>query len=286
MRAATTGLLCLALAGCNNEQTLTNNPINSVAVTTGDFDYVAAPLDRLIVDHESYEGLISVATWSDDYDPEAVSLKVEGLLGSEDEIVLHDVVLVASGTRGLGAQVYNGLEADDHLVSDPAVVQNVQDYVRDGGILVVTDWAYDLVQAAWPDQIRFIGDGSFDAAQTGLNGTITARVVDSSLANALGSDSAALELDFSNWAVMTGVASSSTVHLEADVQYLGEAEEGVQDLAGAPMLVSFQPAGARGKVVLSSFHFDAQSEAMMDEMLTTVVADFKPTESTSIAVGE
>jgi hypothetical protein len=283
-RTAVLGLVCVAATACKSEQTLTVSPVDSVAVTTGDFDYIAAPLDRLVVDHESYEGLISVATWSDDYDPALQSLKVEGLLGSTDELLLHDVAMVASGTRGFGAQVYNGLDPDDQLVNDPAVIANLVEYVDRGGVLVVTDWAYDLVDVAWPGTLTFIGDGAVDAAQHGLNGTVTATVSDPVLVTELGGDTAAIEFDFSNWAVISEVSRDVVVHLEADVEYLGEATEGNVPLPAAPLLVSFVPPGARGKVVFSTFHFDAQLEQLMDTIMLNVVADFEPAESTTLSV--
>lgn len=280
------GVLALAaLWGCANENSITVTPVESVAVTTGDFDYVAAPLDYLVVEHESYEGLISVATWSDDYDPEIVSLKVESLLGSADELALHDVVFVASGTRGLGLQQYNGLDPDDQLVSDPAVIDNVQRYVQErGGILVVTDWAYDLIAAAWPQDLQFVGDGTYDAAQVGLNGDVLATVDDPALRGALG-DTANISFNFSNWAPVVSAGPNATVHLSADIEYRGDVTSGTETVAGSPLLVSFSPPGTEGKVVYAAFHFDAQHEDMMTQILTTIVGDFAADPSTTLSVG-
>ena len=47
-------LFVVAAVGCKSDNQITANPIDSVAVTTGDFDYVALPLDRMVIPHESY----------------------------------------------------------------------------------------------------------------------------------------------------------------------------------------------------------------------------------------
>ena len=285
--------LFLLLSGCGSDQTLIAKPVDSVAVTTGDFDYVAAPLDYLIVAHDSYEGLISTASWSTDYDPNAVSLKVEGLFSSLDEMQLYDVIFVASGTRGFGERVYNGIDPDDAFVGDPAVVENIREYVRTGGILVATDWAYDLVQAAWPDAVDFLSAGKgLDTAQRGLLDTVTANVVDKSLANALDMSSVAIAFNFSDWAVMKSQSSANTTTLmTADIQYrdtteLGQTGGTTQSLSAVPLLISHSPESAGGKVVFSSFHFDAQNREVMDTVLTTVVANFEESDATIITVGE
>lgn len=272
-----------ASVGCKNDNSLTANPIDSVAVTTGDFDYVALPLDRMVIPHESYEGIISVATWDREYDPELVQLKVETLLGNIDELSFHGAVFVASGTRGLGAQQYNGLDPDDTLLTNPAVRDNVRAYVEGGGILIVTDWAYDLVQLAWPELMVTVGDGAFDGAQAGNNGTIIGKVVDPLLSAALGEDSVALEYNYSNWAVVSSVAQG-TVHIEGDVAYKGDVDSGTLQLTGAPLLMSWQPEGALGKVVLSTFHFDAQTPEVMDTIVTTVIGEFEEAPTTSLTV--
>lgn len=276
-------LLVGAAFGCKNDNQITANPIDRVAVTTGDFDYVALPLDRMVIPHDAYEGLISVATWDREYDPDLVQLKVETLLGNLEEISYHGAVFVASGTRGLGAQQYNGLDPDDALLTNPAVRDNVRAYVDGGGVLVVTDWAYDLVQLAWPELLVTVGDGTFDAAQAGDNGTITGRVVDPLLDAALGSDVVALEYNYSNWAVVQSI-TGGTVHIEGDVTYKGDVDSGTLDLPGAPLLMSWQPEGASGKVVLSTFHFDVQTPEVMDTIVTTVIGEFEESPTTSLTV--
>jgi len=283
----------LLLASCGSDQTLISQPVDTVAVTTGDFDYVAAPLDYLIVDHDSFGGLISSASWSSNYDPDAVSLKVEGLFSSLENMQFYDVIFVASGTRGFGDRIYNGIDPDDTFVGDPAVVENIREYVRTGGILVATDWAYDLVQAAWPDAVDFLSAGKgFDTAQRGILTSLTANVVNDSLANALDTSSVAISFNFSDWAVMKAASSeNTTTFMTGDIQYrdtteLGQTGGTTQSISGAPLLISHSPENAGGKVIFSSFHFDAQNREIMDVILTNVVATFEKSDATVITVGE
>ena len=284
-RMAFLSVLALS-AGCVNQQHLYKGAAQAAAVTTGDFDDVVLPLDRISAVSSSYEGLISVATWDANYDATADQLKVEGLLGDINEMTLYQVVIVASGTRGLGSQQYNGLNADNQLVSDPNVIENMQKYVELGNTLVVTDWAYDLVEAAWPDEIDWLGDDTaFDDAQHGDIGSISADITDDTLKTALNEDKFNVDYDFSNWAIPQSTNSDVTVWIQGDVTYTIRDGNPSQPQAAAPLLMSFQPNGkTKGKVVVSTFHWDAQTPQAMDTILTTTVGDFKkaPNQSAQI----
>jgi hypothetical protein len=49
-----------------------------------------------------------------------------------------------------------------------AVQENLQNYVKNGGRLYVTDWSYDVLRQAFPDPITWYDDnGSVDSAHTG-----------------------------------------------------------------------------------------------------------------------
>lgn len=252
-------VLALLLTGCNRYG-LTPLFDGSVAVTAGDFDQVTAPFDRLEVATTSYEGIISTATWDPQYEPDNVALKVEDLFLTD--LTEHQLVVVASGTRGFGERVYNGLDPDDALVSNDDVIARTRAFVARGGTLVVTDWAYDLVEAAWPDQMAFSGDdGTLDAAQIGVIGTVTADVVEPRLARALDMDEMAVRFDYGDWAVADSAVDDAIVWIEAD---------------GEPLLVTLFPEGpAGGQVIFAAFHFDAQTDAVMDTIVETAIGRFE-----------
>ena len=174
------GASLLMTAGCSENEFLVRLN-NSVAVTVGDFDEVAAPLNRMVVKHADYDGVISTTTWDSNYEGLS-ALTVEGLFGSLEEMLGHDAIFVASGTRGLGLRQYNGLADDNQIVISEEAIANTREFVARGNTLLVTDWGYDLVETVWPEYITFAHeDMGFDAAQRGAEGDIQGSVVDEAL---------------------------------------------------------------------------------------------------------
>jgi hypothetical protein len=268
-------LLPLLLAGCTNEQEFIEIPIEAIAVSAGDYDRMEAVLLRQLVNYQLYEGFIVGATYDPELDPEGMVLEVEGLLGSPDELENYGAVFVNSGTRGLGRWVYNGVDADDGLVSDPAVIDNVTSFVSRGGALIVSDWGYDLVEACWPEMITFVGDEAvLDDAQRGARGSIQAMVHSEALVNDLGQNVVSLDYDFSHWAVIESVSEPVEVVLSGDVRYRASEIEGEVELDDVPLLVRF-PQGA-GHVYFSTFHWHVQNPIVADTILFSMVDGLNP----------
>jgi hypothetical protein len=265
----------LSLAACTPEQEFHEIPIDAIAVSSGDYDRMEALLLRQLVNYQLYEGYIVGATYEPEIEPDDIILEVEGLFASDDELDNFGAVFVNSGTRGLGAWVYNGVDPDDALVTDPAVIDNVKSFVSRGGALVVSDWAYDLVEACWPDAITFVGDEAvLDDAQRGARGSVQAMVHDLALVDALGQNVVSVSYDFSHWAVMASVGSEVEVILSGDVRYRASESDGEAELEDVPLLVAF-PHGA-GTVYFSTFHWHAQSSAVADTILFSVVDGLYP----------
>jgi hypothetical protein len=262
-------LVLAGLMACN-ETGLSSNRDPVIAVTYGDFDDLTPSLDRLLVNHEIFEGLISNATWSDD---PVAGIPVESLFSGRR--MAYEAILVTSGTRGFGSTVYNRNEPDDTLVSDDAVLGAVEDYARGGGRLLATDWSYDLIERTWPDAIDFFGDDAqLDAAQHGDVAQVIARVTDPRLQQSLGMDQVVLDYNFSNWAVIEDVGPDTTVWLRGDVTaWDGELTARLTDV---PLLVSFET--NRGLVVVQTFHTNAQTFAVADTLLTTVLGELPKAE--------
>ena len=281
------------VTACTPDQGLNPFSADSVAVTTGDFDFVAEPLLRMDVVHDQYEGLISTPTWNPDY-LAVDALKVETLFlgnldsetgefsGGLDEMLLHDVIMVASGTRGLGLQQYNGFDADDQIVGDEDARHNLDEYLSRGRRILLTDWSYDMMEATWPEYIDFVGDDAvFDDAQRGQRGTVIADVVNEDLAIAFGSEEApvnttAIDFNYTNFALIENVSSEVTVWMRGDVEYRKSDSEGDVALSDVPLLVSFNPMGNQDALVIyASFHLSAQTEGIVDDILRTVVGEFE-----------
>lgn len=286
------GLAPFALApllACT-ENAIIEQPIELIAMVTGDFDNMGLPLDRLLVNYQSYEGFICCAAWDPELDPEGMSLESEALFTyragtNEYELFNYDAAFVNSGTRGFGAFVYNGVDPDDHLVTDAVVVSGVREFVEDrAGLLVVSDWSYDLLEAVWPDAIDFHGDdAALDAAQAGVLGQVSAAVVDERLVNALGSADVGITFNYSDFSLVEAVSPEVEVHLRADVEYRVSGSEGFGSLTDVPVLLSF-PAG-RGTVIFSAFHWEAQNPAVAESLMDALVPDLRPGVDQEAATG-
>jgi len=263
-------------SGCKNEQELKELNFENIAAVTGDFDQVEETLTRLDIATTAYEGYIDRAVYDPSIQPEANSLKSEQLFEDSDdsnvpEISRYEAVFVDSGTRGFGAWVYNGTDADDSLVTNPTVIAHVQDYVTNGGTLIVSDWAYDLVEACWPDAIEFAGeDTELDDAQRGTSDEVTADVLDLDLQDALsGNTTLAVQYDYSYWTAIESVGPETEVYLSGDVTYHKSGAEGDVALLDSPLLVGFQSEG--GQVLFSTFHWRAQRSEVSQDILLGLI---------------
>lgn len=269
-------LLPLGLAaGCTQDQALSEISLDRVAAVAGDFDQVEEALNRLLVYHAVYEGYIAGPVYDSELSPGDNALAVETLLTGTDtegtvELYRHDAVFVNSGVRGLGDERYNGQEADDSLLQDPTAVANLVGYVEAGHVLVVSDWAYDLVEAGWPEAVAFWGEEDQpDAAQVGTSEVVLASVEDAALAESLGGATLQLSFDYSHWVVMVDTAADTRVYLRGDVELRPYDDAGVVSLPDVPLLVGFD--AGQGQVLLSAFHWRAQRGAVADALLQALL---------------
>lgn len=284
MKRYTLGIFPIVFA-CQSEQEIKALQWEEVAMINGDFDHMAASLVRMGVDFTDYEGFISQAAYNPELDPGSFALSVEYLFQGELEsgaavINEYDVLFINSGTRGLGDLVYNGMDDDSTFVADEAVIENLYDYTDKANSLVVSDWAGDIIEAAWPDAITFAREAScdespcWDIGQAGTSTQVIARVTDETLQQALGTDSVALQFDFTYWTVMQEVAEDVDVYLRGDVEYRLSDAEGVAVLEDVPLLVAFKAGG--GRIIYSSFHWHSQNADVADTILLHVAEGLTP----------
>jgi hypothetical protein len=130
------------------------------------------------------------------------------------------------------------------------VLDTLRDWVEGGGVLLVTDWAYDAVERIWPDRIDFFGDDAVpDAAQVGDPGVVQARVVDGPLSIASGLDALAVTYDRAVWPLIDGVGPGVDVYVTGDAPWRRGFQTGTS--ADAPLMVGF--AEGEGRVVVSTW---------------------------------
>ncbi len=273
--------LALAAGACQDTG-LTRLDLGEVAVVTGDFDSVELVLTSLEVTYGRVDGYLSGPSYPlvDEYDHTILTPEVEDVLADSTTLSEYDVLFLDCGMRGTGEYVYNDASTrDDGLVSDASIIANLRDYVEYGGKLYASDWAYELVERAFPDYIDFLGnDDNIDAAQRGLTArNVQARVVDEDLREALelpeGSDDLNLVFNNSDWAVMED--SSARVLIRGDVAYKDRENGDEVSLPDVPLLVTFDVGDRGGKVVYTSFHNEAQTTDDVQRIIEYLVILFQ-----------
>ena len=170
-------MMLMVLLGCAPDQGFAELKLDALAVVLGDFDNVGDTLLGMNVPTQEFEGFIVQATYEPDEERTQRgegATTVEGLLGVTTDgnlqVSVFNGVFVNSGTRGLGAYQYNNaLQADNSLLLDTESMDHACNFVTGGGTLVVSDWAYEMIEYCWPDAVEFYGDDLVpDAAQVGI----------------------------------------------------------------------------------------------------------------------
>lgn len=206
-----------------------------IALITGDYDDVDNLLEDLgFTSYTRVDGTDSTALTAFLTDPVALSK--------------FDIVFFNGGHVEAGV-IYDSNPANP---VPSRVAQNLQAYVASGGSVFATDWAYDVVERAWPDAIDFMGDDRTpDAAQLGEYESVNAAVTDESLAAFIGKSWMAVEYDLPVWPPIVGVQPYVSVHLSGNVSY--RQGQSSYTLPAVPLLVSFSE--GQGRVGFSTFRF-------------------------------
>jgi len=259
----------LGVSACDPDSGLRRIQFGRTAIVTGDFDTVEQLIQEVSLttsvsaEIQFFDGYIDGAHFESELSNASTqpSQQVEDLLRVDTTAGLDffDTAFLACGMRGVAERVYNGIAEDNHLVADATVINNVFAAVSHGQRLYFSDWTYDLLEAAWPEKVDWLGaDTELDAAQRGNAGAVNARVVDQDLADfmeiGLG-DQIEVIFNQGGWAVIDSVADDVNVLVEAVIEY-DDPVTGETATRTSPLVVAFE-AGA-GRVVFTSFHNEAQ----------------------------
>lgn len=128
------------------------------------------------------------------------------------------------------------------IMGDAASLQNLRDYVRNGGIVYSSDLTLDLVKEAFPEAVT--GEQLSSDAQT-----IMADVVSPALRQTVGKSKVELAYDLGSWASPSALASSVEVLVRGDIVNYDET------LDDQPL--AFVISAGQGKLVFTSFHNEA-----------------------------
>jgi hypothetical protein len=211
-------------------QPLLPNDDRAYLVVEGQYDRIQDVLSRMGLENvDLHDGIPATLNWAED------------LFQTQDIINGYDVVFVNCGVEEL--ELARGLSAN--------AVRNIRRYVEQGGSLYVSDWAYELIEQAFPEKIDFFGpDDVHDGAQVAIGGAYTARVIDPDLAAQV-TDEMTINFQFQLGSVISQVADDVTIYLETDMQYRRDGN--IADiLPDTPVTVGFRH--GLGKVIFTSFH--------------------------------
>lgn len=208
-----------------------------IALISGDYDDV-----DLVLEHLGFTSYTQI----DGANPAALA----AFLTDPEQLSRYDLVFFNGGHVEQGV-IYDGNPANE---TPDRVAAALRAYVQAGGAVFATDWAYDVVEGAWPDAIDFVGDDRIpNAAQLGEYADIDAQVTDEALAGFLGKNRIGVAYDLPVWPPMSAVQPYVSLHLSGTVSV----REGtaVYTLPAAPLLVSFSD--GQGRVGFSTFRFAA-----------------------------
>jgi hypothetical protein len=214
-----------------------------VAVVTGEWDRVEDVLDDIGVDPANiilYDG--SSSTWVGD------------LLDDYTVLSQYDIVFFNCGVFDFGFSFQT------------TAINNLRQFVSQGGSVYASDQAYDIVERAWPDAIEFYGnDALANQAEDGQEtDDLTGRIVDLGLAGSLGSNIIDLHYPLLAWAAMQSVADYVTVYIRADAPLLN-----APTLTDVPHTVRFS--AGQGRVLYTSFHQESNISPMMQQALRVLM---------------
>ncbi|MFZ5475241.1 MAG: carboxypeptidase regulatory-like domain-containing protein [Myxococcota bacterium] len=182
-----------------------------VAVVTGDFDDFETVLQNLgIAGYHLVDG--------------QTGAELVQFLGNAEQLAAYDAVFFAGGHLEEG--VFYSTDGAEQQTAD-AVVAGLQAYVDAGGVVIASDWSYDVLERAWPRRVEFYGDDAQpDAAQVGIPGGVEARVEDPELRDAVGHDRVNITFDLDAWPVVESVDSEVRVLLTARADWQFGTEDG------------------------------------------------------------
>jgi hypothetical protein len=229
-----------------------------IAVVQGDADQIESLLDDLGFTHDDYDTASGTSSAGAKF------------LANATKMATYDVIFVDCGSK---------LDSIMTGSAKTTIVTNVQNYVAAGHSLYASDWAWQIVENAFPNAIDFYGnDASTSKATAGPSTTagprqgpgptlsekkagaaaytMTGNIVDTGLAAVVGKSTTTIYEDLGTWVVMQAAGTGTVVEIESHVMDVAPA---TGDWGTVPLVVRF-PSGA-GHVVYTSFHNIAVKDA-------------------------
>ncbi len=215
----------------------------NVAVVTGAYDSIENILDRLNIDFDLIEG---------EYGYDHVDLL-------RDPAALSDYNII----------FFNCGMHNSWLNYQSEVGSNLRTFVKNGGSIYASDWAYYIAEATFPEMQTFVGNDSIPGdAYVGEAGYITANVVDEGMKKALESNTASINFDLAIWAAIEK-SGSGTPLIRGTYAYFDWASWNYIEVE-APLATRLDDGD--GTLLYTSFHNEEQNNTMdMDKLLQEII---------------
>ena len=150
--------------------------------------------------------------------------------------------------------------------------ENIRAFVENGGSIYVSDWAYYFVELPFPTKIDFYGDDmEYGEPMVGSEGSVSASVIDATMAAIIGSVGADINFVLPMWVVMEDIDTDVEILLEAEITVA----TGFGDMAvlgTVPIAARFDVGEEGGRVIYTAFHNeDAATTLDMTDILEEVI---------------
>ena len=235
----------------------------SIAVLWGQWDAMNDIVDRLGFDYDWYYFKDDLYAENPDWENvEAVKLLLE-----PTSLAKYNILILNCGSAYL-----------KWVEEFPEIVDNVRDWVLQGGSLYMSDLAWIVGEKAFPDAIDFYGDDDLPDGPMALDGpqqaegqqTLTATIADAVLAAHVGTETFEVKYGAGPLIVVKYVGEGSQAHVTGTVKI--EPDDWLDNTTWkGPLVVSFQPSATSGRVVYTTFHNDEQADTIMLKILYYLV---------------
>jgi hypothetical protein len=224
-----------------------------IAVVTGQYDNIESILNRLNIPFDEIAG--SFAPSSD------------GSLSTDHIALMRDPARMASYDI-----IFFNCGMEDSWSMDANIIQNIRDYVTNGGSIYASDQAYFVLEGPFPEAADFIGnDAEPWNANVGSMGHVQGEIMNGALKSALGKDSADINYDLDSWASVEAAGEAETL-ISGTFEFMdmnsGDYTYSTQTITG-PLAV--RHTAGEGVVLYTTFHNEPQLTEDMDNLLKEFV---------------
>jgi len=241
----------------------------SIAVVTGDYDRIESLIGSLGLDYTLYYG--DEETVGDNPDH---PMHAKKLIGNLDELRKYDMVFINCGFQFQSIWWGAGNPPTTY-------VNNLRQFVDEGGRLYVSDWAFVSIMESWPEAIMFdlslepmyncpdtvggcvmCGYGPYSTEATIQNPNMEALV---------GAKTVAVTYELDGWAIIGGYSPSAQSHIVGTIQSTSGLSAAYCpnppiEIHNSPLVVSYKPNPTAGNVVFTTFHNVEQEETLGEAM--------------------